>query len=99
MTISVTVWIILGGAILTYATRFGGHVILSLFPRIHPRVQAALDAVPAAVLTTLVAPAVVGGSFPEIAALCVSALVGLRTSAMPMFFAGAITVIALRNLM
>ena len=48
---------ILAGAFLTYLTRIGGHLILSRFERIHPRVEAALNAVPAAVLTTLVAPA------------------------------------------
>ena len=56
---STTMYIILGGAFVTYLTRVGGHMVLSRFDRIHPRVQAGLDAVPAAVLTTLVAPAVV----------------------------------------
>ncbi|MFZ1680343.1 MAG: AzlD domain-containing protein, partial [Rhizobiaceae bacterium] len=49
--------IILAGAVLTYLTRFAGHAVLSRFRTIHPRVDAALNAVPAAVLTTLVAPA------------------------------------------
>ena len=43
---------ILAGAFLTYLTRIGGHLILSRFEHIHPRVEAALNAVPAAVLTT-----------------------------------------------
>jgi uncharacterized membrane protein len=50
-------WIILAGAVLTFLTRIGGHLVLSRFERIHPRVEVALNAVPAAVLTTLVAPA------------------------------------------
>ena len=58
---STTVWIILAAAVVTYLTRIGGHVLLSRFQRIHPRVEAGLDAVPAAVLTTLVAPAAAGG--------------------------------------
>ena len=49
---SATFWIIIGGAIVTYLTRIGGHLILTRFDHIHPRVQAGLDAVPAAVLTT-----------------------------------------------
>lgn len=50
-------WLIITLALLTYATRFGGHVVLSRFKRINPRLEAALDAVPAAVITALVAPA------------------------------------------
>src|SRR5690606_35943562 len=53
---STTVWIILAAAIATYLTRIGGHLVISRFERIHPRVEAGLNAVPAAVLTTLVAP-------------------------------------------
>ena len=54
---STTLWIILAGAVVTYLTRVGGHLVLSRFEHIHPRVEAGLNAVPAAVLTTLVAPA------------------------------------------
>ena len=49
------IWLSLVLAGLTYATRFGGHVILSRFKRINPRLEAALDAVPAAVITALLA--------------------------------------------
>ena len=59
MEISTTTWIILAGGLATYLTRIGGHLVLSRFSSIHPRVEAALNAVPAAVLTTLVAPAAV----------------------------------------
>ena len=54
---STTAWIILSAAVLTYLTRVGGHLVLSRFETVHPRVEAGLNAVPAAVLTTLVAPA------------------------------------------
>ena len=53
---STTFWIIIAGAIATYLTRIGGHLVISRFDTIHPRVEAGLNAVPAAVLTTLVAP-------------------------------------------
>ena len=56
---STTFWIIIAGAIATYLTRIGGHLVISRFEHIHPRVEAGLNAVPAAVLTTLVAPAAV----------------------------------------
>lgn len=49
-------WLIMALALLTYATRILGDLILSRFENIHPRVEAALNAIPAAVITTLVVP-------------------------------------------
>ena len=94
---STTLWIILAGAALTYLTRVGGHLVLSRFNRIHPRVEAGLDAVPAAVLTTLVAPAVLSAGPAEIAALFVAGMVALRGGMMSMFLSGAAVLIVLRN--
>jgi uncharacterized membrane protein len=95
---STTMWIILGGALVTYLTRIGGYLVLSRFQRIHPRVEAGLDAVPAAVLTTLVAPAATtGGPFVWIA-LAVAIAVAWRGSLIAMFLAGAAVLIVLRNL-
>jgi uncharacterized membrane protein len=92
-----TIWIILAGALLTYLTRIGGHLVLSRFNRIHPRVEAGLDAVPAAVLTTLVAPAVLSAGPAELAALLVAGLVALRGGLMTMFLSGAAVLIVLRH--
>lgn len=94
-----TIWIILFGAALTYLTRVGGHLVLSRFERIHPRVEAGLNAVPAAVLTTLFAPALFNGGIPEVTAMVVAAIISLRTSIMPMFVAGAAILIVLRYLL
>jgi len=97
---STTVWIILAGAALTYLTRIGGHLVLSRFERIHPRVEAGLNAVPAAVLTTLFAPALFNGGVPEISAMVVAGLVALRfPGMMPMFLTGAAVLIGLRYLL
>ena len=90
-------WIILWGALLTYATRAGGHLVLSRFRRIPPRVEAGLNAVPAAVLTTLVAPAVVGAGVAEIVALVVAGFASLRGGVMGGFFAGGVILVLLRN--
>ena len=95
---STTIWIILVGAVATYLTRIGGHMVLSRFERIHPRVEAALDAVPAAVLTTLVAPAAMQGSWIEWTALVVAGLVALRGGMLAMFLAGAAVLILLRQI-
>lgn len=96
---SVTLWIILAGAIVTYLTRIGGLLLLLGFSRIHPRVEAGLDAVPAAVLTTLVAPATISGGPFEWAAIGVAIIVALRGGLIATFIAGAVTLILLRNLL
>ena len=67
---STTFWIILAGAIATYLTRVGGHLVISRFENIHPRVEAGLNAVPAAVLTTLVAPEVLHAGPAESSRCC-----------------------------
>jgi uncharacterized membrane protein len=97
---STTVWIIVAGAIATYLTRAGGHLVLSRFERIHPRVEAGLNAVPAAVLTTLVAPAIMQGGVPELVALAVAAVVAFAWKGMmPMFLTGTVVLILLRNVL
>src|SRR6185312_15517485 len=94
---STTLWIIVAGAIATYLTRIGGHLVISRFESIHPRVEAGLNAVPAAVLTTLVAPAAMSAGPAELAALAVAAIVSLRGGLMTMFLAGAAVLIAMRH--
>jgi uncharacterized membrane protein len=94
---STNVWIILAAAVLTYLTRAGGHLVLSRFERIHPRVEAGLDAVPAAVLTTLVAPAAASGGPAEIASLVVAGIAALRGGMLTVFLAGGTTLIVLRQ--
>ena len=94
---STTLWIILWGAVLTYLTRIGGHLVLSRFERIHPRVEAGLNAVPAAVLTTLVAPVAVSAGPAELLALFVAGLVSLRAGLLAMFLTGALVLIAARQ--
>lgn len=91
-----TLWIIFAGAIATYLTRIGGHLVISRFA-LHPRIEAALNAVPAAVLTTLVAPSMLHAGPYEWAALVTSGLVSLRGGMLSVFFAGAAVLILLRN--
>ncbi|MES0030600.1 MULTISPECIES: AzlD family protein [unclassified Mesorhizobium] len=95
---STTLWIIIAGSIATYLTRIGGHLVISRFDHIHPRVEAGLSAVPAAVLTTLVAPAALSAGPAEWAALIVAGLVSLRGGLMAMFLAGAAVLILARQL-
>lgn len=90
-------WIILWGAVMTYAARVGGHLVLSRFVNVHPRVEAGLNAVPAAVLMTLVAPAALSAGPAEMIALLAAGLVSLRVSLMKMFLIGAVVLIGLRQ--
>ncbi|MER9297084.1 AzlD family protein [Mesorhizobium sp. M0621] len=94
---STTFWIIIAGAIATYLTRIGGHLVISRFDTIHPRVEAGLNAVPAAVLTTLVAPELLNAGPAEWAALAVTSVVSLRGGLMAMFLAGAAVLILARQ--
>ena len=95
---STSFWIIFFGAILTYLTRVGGHLVLSRFERTHPRIEAGLNAVPAAVLTTLVAPEAMQGGPVEWTALAVAGIVAIRGGMLSMFLAGAAALIVLRQL-
>src|SRR5690606_27185449 len=98
-SVTETIWIILAGGFATYLTRIGGHLVLSRFERIHPRVEAGLNAVPAAVLTTLVAPAAATAGPAELLALVVAALVSLRAGLLAIFLIGAVVLIAARQFM
>lgn len=91
-----TLWIILFGTVLTYLTRIGGHLVLSRFERIPPRVEAGLNAVPAAVLTALVAPAIVSGGIAETAAFVAAGLLSLRAGMVTAFAGGAAVLLAMR---
>ena len=69
--------IVLAGA-LTYLTRAGGHLLLARLGHIPPRLDAALNAVPAAVLTTIVTPVLIAGDWPERVAIVICVGLSLR---------------------
>lgn len=91
-------WIIVFGALATYGTRIGGHLVLSRFSKIHPRAEAALDAVPAAVLTTIVAPAAVYNGWQEALTVAIALVLGWRFPMLFVVFASAAILAALRAL-
>jgi uncharacterized membrane protein len=88
--------IILASAALTYLTRIGGHLVLSRLGTLNVRVEAALNAVPAAVLTTLVAPTFFTHNWQESLTLAVAGLAALRLPLLGMFAAGWIMIVVLR---
>lgn len=95
--VPVNVWTIIAAAIVTYAARAGGHLVLSRFKRIPPRIDAALNAVPAAVLTTLVAPSAVSNGSAEALTLAACLIIGFRIPMMAMFGIGWAVIVALRS--
>lgn len=91
---SETFWLILALGIATYATRSLGYLIVAQFGTLHPRVMAALDAVPAAVITTIVLPPVIEGGLAERLTFVIAVLLSLRLS-MPITLAISIVVLGL----
>ncbi len=73
-------WLIVTLGLVTYATRIGGHLILSRFGRLNPRLEAALDAVPAAVMTAIVAPMALATGPLESIAAAIAVVAALRLS-------------------
>ena len=97
--IPTTIWIILAGALVTYLTRIGGHLILSRFRRIPPRLEAALNAVPAAVLAAIVAPYAVFFGVAEAMTIVAAALLAFRLPPLAVLAIGWALVWALRQLL
>lgn len=91
-----TALLILIAGIATYFTRIGGYVLMSSMKRIPPRLESALNAVPAAVLTTLVAQPFVYGGWDIKIAMAVALVVGLRFPGLTLLAVGWAAVIAAR---
>jgi uncharacterized membrane protein len=87
--------LIVAAGLVTYATRISGDLVLSRFRRLNPRVEAALDAVPAAVMTALVAPMALVTGPAETLAAALTVAAALR---LPMLAALAVGVAAVAGL-
>lgn len=88
--------IILAGAVATFLTRIGGYWLVMRMKTIPPRLEAALNAVPAAVLTTLVAPAFFTGGPDVQVAMAAALIASLRFSVLPMLAIGWCAVMLMR---
>ena len=76
------IWIIiLLLGLVTYFTRIAGHVILSRFKNLDFRAVAALEAVPSAVLITLVLPPLLNNGPLEIIAMIAALVASFRFNA------------------
>jgi uncharacterized membrane protein len=92
----VAISLILALGLATYGTRIAGHLVLSRFQRLSPRVEAALDAVPIAVITALVTPAVLAGGWADAIAAAITVVAALRLPILPTLLIGAVSVSLLR---
>lgn len=90
--------LISAAAAATFLTRIGGYVLVKRLKSMPPRLEAALNAVPAAVLTSLVAPAFFYGEIDVKVALVTALLIGLRFGAIPMLIGGWAVVMVMRQL-
>jgi uncharacterized membrane protein len=80
----------------TYTLRIGGYLVLARFERLNPRLEAALEAVPASVITALVAPVAFATGIAESIAALATVLAALRWPIMPTLLVAAISVSLLR---
>jgi len=75
------VWLIIVlTGVVTYITRSSGHLVLARFKKLHPRVEAALEAVPGAVLVTIVVPPVFSSGPLEVFAMLAALVASFRLS-------------------
>lgn len=88
--------LILALGIVTYGIRVGGYLVLSRFERLDPRVEAALDAVPAAVITALVAPAALATGLAESITAAITVVAAMRLPIIPTLAIVAVSVSLLR---
>ena len=94
------VWVlILLTGVVTYVTRTAGHVVLARFRKLHPRVEAALEAVPGAVLVTLVLPPALTNGPVELVAMVAALIASFRLSPLPVLAIGMSVVIGGRALL
>ena len=92
------VLLIAAAAVATFLTRIGGYALITRMKTIPPRMEAALNAVPAAVLATLVAPAFFTGGWDVTIAMAAALLVALRFPGLIMLAAGWVAAMACRHL-
>lgn len=92
----VTVATILGMAVVTYLTRIGGLALGGFSPT--GRLRAAFDAIPAAVLTAVIAPSALATGWRETLAAAVVCLAATRLPLLAVVAVGVAAIVALRAL-
>jgi uncharacterized membrane protein len=90
-----TLIVIIGMGLITYATRISGYFLLR-GRSFGPRISAAMEAVPPAVLTAVIAPAVLAAGPAEAVAGAITALAALRLPFIAVIIIGTASVVLLR---
>lgn len=90
--------LILALAVVTYLTRIGGYLVLARFDNIPAPVQAGLEAVPAAVITTLVVPPAIAAGPAEMITLVVAAIACFRLQPILVIVLGLAILVGLRSI-
>lgn len=92
-----TPWVIIAGmALMTAATRYSGYLLLGRM-NLSERSLDALNAVPASILTAIIAPTILTTGVAESAAALVTILVAWRFPALAAIIAGVLVVFLLRQ--
>lgn len=91
-------WVVIAGmALVTAATRYAGYWLLSR-ASLSPRAEDALKAVPASVLTAIVAPTALATGIPESIAALATVLIVWRLPALAGILGGVVIVVVLRHM-
>ena len=89
---------ILAMAVATWSTRIGGLWLIQ-FVQLTPRTRAALDALPVAVLTAVIAPSLAKGGLPDICAAAVTLIAATRLPLLPVVVIGVASAVLFRSMM
>ncbi len=92
-----TLVVIFGMAVITYATRVSG-LLVSGRLKLGKRGQAAFNAIPAAVLVSVIAPMAVATGWAETLAAFVTAFAALRLPVLATLAVGIVSVVIFRGL-
>lgn len=93
-----TVLAIAGMAVITYATRVAG-LFLAGRLALSGRARTAFEAIPAAVLVALIAPAILTTGLAETIAALVTCVAAMRLPLLATIALGVVTVVLLRNVL
>jgi len=89
---------ILAMAVVTYLTRISGYLVMRE-RHLGPRMTAALNAVPPAVLTAIIAPAVLSAGAAEAIAGALTAIAAFRLPLLLAVFVGVASLVVLRSML
>jgi uncharacterized membrane protein len=94
-----TLFTILAMGAVTYLTRMGGDLLMRGRTTLSPRMTAALNAVPAAVLTAVIAPSVLTAGLAEAIAGAITLVAAFRLPLLATVAVGLGTVVAMRSIL